>query len=146
MNRRTIFRWAIGGGLAAVLLLGMVLASGLISPIGRLQDLVGYGGAHSDAPEQGRHLFHTGADIGGEKEGMTYARFDASRDTNAARSFFGFGCLETCARHEAGYRWAVRHDVRQVADCIGFSWSEIEGCAAYALTRSEPGQGSPPRN
>ncbi len=90
MNRRTIFRWAIGGGLAAVLLLGMVLASGLISPIGRLQDLVGYGGAHSDAPEQGRHLFHTGADIGGEKEGMTYARFDASRDTNAARSFFGF--------------------------------------------------------
>ena len=128
--------WAIGGVLAAVLLAALVPSSGPVSPIGRLQDLAGYGGTHSDAPEQGRDLFHSGADIGGTKEGMSYARFDVRRDSSATLSFFGFGCSGTCARHEAGYRWAVRHDVRQVADCIGFSWSEIEGCAAYALSRT----------
>ena len=84
--------------------------------------------------DMGRTLFRTGVDISGIKEGLTYARFDTKRDMIASETFYGFGCFGTC-RHSAGFRWGVRHDVRKPSECIGFGWSEIEGCAAYAFTK-----------
>lgn len=100
-------------------------------------DLFGYGGRHTDDSEHGRDLFHTGVDISGTKGGETYADFDARRDRNATTTLYRFGCLGDCSAIAAGYRWSVRHQIRQPAECIGLSWPSLEGCAAYISREGE---------
>ena len=146
MNKQPVLLLVGGGALVGGLLIVLFGSTGDVPLSGRVQDLFGYGGSHIDAPGHGRDLFHTGVDIGGIKEGSTYAKFDSARDVSASQSFHGFGCLPTCDGHEAGFRWAVRHDVREASECIGLGWSQIEGCAAYALMREnnpEPSRGQP---
>ena len=99
------------------------------------QDILGYGGPHSDEGEPGRDLFHSGAAIGGRKAGLTYSAFDQARDATATFSFFGFGCASPCTDHVAGYRWAVRNQARRISQCVGSNWSHVEGCAAFVLPK-----------
>ena len=103
-----------------------------------VQDFLGYGGPHSDETYGGKDLFHTGVDIGGAKGGETYAAYDARRDGNGVRGFRGFECLDQCEVHEAGYRWAMKHEVVVARNCRGPTWAFVEGCMAYVLTRVPP--------
>jgi hypothetical protein len=48
-------------------------------------------------------------------------------------TFHGYNCTEDCSGHEAGYNWAERHELINMADCAGNSQSFIEGCRAYVL-------------
>ncbi len=60
-------------GSAGLFLLLIVLAAGLHKEvIGDVQDLLGYGGPHSDGASGSRDLFHSGVPIGGVKAGETY--------------------------------------------------------------------------
>lgn len=138
MSKRSGLLLVAGGALVGGLVLMFTGPTGEPSLGGRLQDAFGYGGPHTDTPDHGRTLFHSDVDISGVREGLTYAQFNSQRAAKAAAGFQGFGCLETCARHEAGYRWAARHGVSKASDCIGLSWSEIEGCAAFASREADP--------
>lgn len=121
----------IGGGLLALLLL--IIATDLQQPLIRTaQDMVGYGGPHSDEATGSRDLFHSGAPIGGRRGGVTYGEYDIRRDQAAVTHFFGFGCGGDCREHEAGYRWAVRHAVSDQRACAELTWAFMEGCVAYA--------------
>jgi hypothetical protein len=123
-------------GLAGGFLLFLVLLasdSALRQPVIRtVQDMFGYGGPHSDEVTGSRDLFHSGAPIGGIRAGETYGEYDSRRDRKAATNFFGFGCLDDCRGQEAGYRWAIRHNVSDPGDCAGLTWAFLEGCVAYA--------------
>ena len=99
-------------------------------------DLLGYGGRHSDEDVGIRDLFHSGASIRGAKQGETYSVFDQRRDRMTTEGFEGFGCLETCAELEAGYRWGEAQNVDDPGECRGEDWSFVEGCVAFA-TRNE---------
>ena len=47
------------------------------------------------------------------------------------RSYGGFECTDDCSGHEAGYKWATRHDVEDEENCPdGNSQSFHEGCVA----------------
>jgi hypothetical protein len=46
-------------------------------------------------------------------------------------TWHGYNCTEDCSGHEAGYDWAERKGIDDVADCGGNSQSFIEGCEAY---------------
>ena len=104
------------------------------------QDMLGYGGPHSDESYGGRDLFHTGADIGGTKGGETYAAYDARRDSNSADSFAGFGCSGSCDTHKAGYTWSMKQGVDDVRQCRGPGWAFLEGCVAYVYEREPPAE------
>lgn len=94
-------------------------------------DLVGYGGRHSDDHAGKRHLFHTGADIRGTKNGETYAQYDSRRDRSSTVGFMGFGCIGTCAELEAGYRWGQENRPSRPKECGGSTWGFLEGCVAF---------------
>lgn len=47
-------------------------------------------------------------------------------------SWHGYGCIQDCSGHEAGYRWAERIGIEDPDECGGNSQSFIEGCEAYA--------------
>ena len=96
-------------------------------------DRLGYGGEHSDEPGGGRDLFHSGVPIAGAKNGLTYAAYDERRDASPSRAFSGFGCVRSCERQEAGYRWAASQEVVEPRECVGPTWEFVEGCAAFAL-------------
>ena len=50
-----------------------------------------------------------------------------------AAEFDGYPCQTTdCSGHRAGYAWAARRNITNLADCTGKSQSFIEGCWAYA--------------
>lgn len=103
-----------------------------------VQDILGYGGPHSDESTGGRHLFHTGANIRGLKQGETYAAYVVRRDSaGSSEGFMGFPCVDTCKEIEAGYRWAERNRVADPKGCGGASWPFVEGCVAY-VTRAGP--------
>lgn len=102
------------------------------------QDLFGYGGAHFDDADPQQDLFHTEVDISGVRDGLTYSRFDAIRDKQAVETYHGFGCHGSCEQNAEGYRWAVRKDIGKASNCVGFSWSFVEGCAAYAFAGKVP--------
>ena len=53
------------------------------------------------------------------------------------RTFHGYGCLDDCSGHEAGYEWAEENDIADPDDCDGNSESFIEGCRAYADERQQ---------
>ena len=101
-------------------------------------DIFGYGGPHSDGSSGSRRLFHSGVSISGEKNGETYAAYDARRRAMEVSGFRGFGCPGDCARHEAGYRWAEELQLASPWQCRGPSWEFVEGCAAYVLARELP--------
>ena len=101
-------------------------------------DLFGYGGPHSDESSGSRGLYHTGVPIAGEKNGETYAAYDARRHSIAANGFLGFGCPTNCDRHEGGYAWAEAQGLSDPGSCKGPSWEFIEGCAAFVLNNKEP--------
>jgi hypothetical protein len=69
--------------------------------------------------------------------GWTYAAFDEERDRTGGDDFHGFGCLGSCAGHEAGYAWAAEQSITQPEDCDGNSWSFVEGCAAWVIENYE---------
>lgn len=125
------------GALAGGLLLMLTSPSGGPTLVAQVQDAFGYGGPHSDTPNHGRNLFHSSVDISGVRDGLTYAQFNSRRIMNAADGFSGFGCLESCAGHEAGFRWAAKHGVSKASECIGRSWSEIEGCAVFVSLKND---------
>lgn len=128
----------VGGGALVGAIATLLVGSNADLPLSaRIQDAFGYGGVHTDTPEHGRSLFHSGADISGVKGGLTYARFNSRRIVNAVDAFAGFSCLESCAGHEAGFRWAAKRGVSQASECIGRSWSEIEGCAAFVSLKND---------
>lgn len=138
MSKRSGLLLVAGGALVGGFVLMFTGPAGGPTLAGRIQDAFGYGGRHTDTADHGRTLFHSDVDISGVREGLTYAQFNARRAANAVEGFEGFGCLETCASHEAGFRWAAKHGVGRAADCIGVSWSEIEGCAAFAGRKVDP--------
>jgi predicted small lipoprotein YifL len=82
-------------------------------------------------------------DLSGVKGGLTYAQFDQDRDDLTTRSFEGYGCLESCDGHEAGFSWAEDNGVESPAECDGNSWSFQEGCVAYAKTAQPEREPSP---
>lgn len=57
--------------------------------------------------------------------------YDEESEDNA-EEFHGYRCTVDCSGHEAGYRWAEEHDIRDPEDCGGKSQSFIEGCRAWA--------------
>lgn len=121
---------AMGAVVSAVLLFLLAMDDGVRQ---NAADLFGYGGVHSDADEGSRDLFHTEVSIRGRRGGETYAAFDARRDASpGVEGFHGFGCLESCASHEAGYLWAASQKLANASDCRGASWAFVEGCAAYS--------------
>lgn len=69
---------------------------------------------------------------------MTYREYDMQRDAGGVDEFRGFGCLDSCAGHVAGWQWAERNAISDPLDCDGESWAFIEGCAASALLHKEP--------
>ena len=138
-------RWLVLAGAMVVVLPLFVLNPDLRPVWNWAQDQLGYGGSHSDNSEAGRDLFHTGAAIGGRRNGQTYAEFDSKRDQHATTSFDGFGCLGSCDDHLAGYRWALRHEITAPKTCAGLSWGFVEGCAAYTLTPRTPSASGPAR-
>ena len=103
-------------------------------------DLFGYGGPHSDEPSGNRDLFHTGANIRGQRNGESYAAYDARRDQSSSEGFQGFGCVGSCTDLELGYRWAQSNRITDAKECEGSSWSILEGCVAYVTKgqRIEP--------
>lgn len=117
-------------GLVLVVMLGLI-ASMDPSFRNKAQDLFGYGGPHSDEEIGSRDLFHSGADISGQKEGESYAAYDARRNRIATAGFEGFGCLDTCRELQVGYRWAEANRVDQASRCRGATWPLVEGCVAY---------------
>ena len=131
------------GDQRVILAMGLVVAAvgvGLASLDERVQhavvDFFGYGGRHSDNEIGMRHLFHSGANISGVKNGETYAQFDARRDRSSSDGFNGFGCVGSCVELEAGYRWAQARTMKDPKQCAGATWSFVEGCIAY--TTPEP--------
>lgn len=57
-------------------------------------------------------------------------------EKKAASSFAGYDCTEDCSGHEAGYKWAERHDIDDEDDCVtagdnSNSPSFAEGCKAF---------------
>lgn len=74
-----------------------------------------------------------GVDTSGERGGLTYAEFNSERDEQATETFNGFGCLDQCQGHKAGWRWADDNAIGDPIDCHGESWSFIEGCVVYAV-------------
>jgi len=85
------------------------------------------------ADDDSRDLYALQVDTSGIRGGRTYADFDDLRDTESAESFKGFGCLDSCNGHEAGYAWAKKAEVGDPSDCRGNSWSFTEGCVAEAM-------------
>ena len=137
MSKRSGLLLVAGGALVGSLVLMLTAPAGGPSLAGRIQDAFGYGGPHKDIPDHGRTLFHSDADISGVRGGLTYAQFNARRAAETVEGFQGFGCLKTCASHEAGYRWAAKHGVSKASECIGLSWSEIEGCVAFVSRKAD---------
>jgi hypothetical protein len=120
--------------LLALFLGGIVLASGLGPEVaGDAEDIVGYGGPHSDSAAGSRSLFHIGVPIGGRKQGETYGEFNLRRNASATTDFHGFGCVTSCRATEEGYRWAAARKLTRPAQCTGPTWSFVEGCAAFTL-------------
>lgn len=138
MSKRSGLLLVAGGALAGGLVLMFTGPAEGPSLFERVQDAFGYGGPHIDTPDHGRTLFHSDVDISGVRGGLTYAQFNARRAMNTVEGFAGFGCLGTCASHEAGFRWAAKHGVGKASECIGLSWSEIEGCAAFVNRKADP--------
>lgn len=131
MSKRSVLFLVGGGALIGGIALTLAGPTGGPSSWARVQDAFGYGGSHTDTPNHGRTLFHSKVDIRGVKAGLTYAQFNSRRIGSATDGFSGFGCHETCAAHEDGFLWAARHGVQKASECMGSSWSEIEGCAAF---------------
>lgn len=100
-------------------------------------DVFGYADRSSLDEAGDRDLVQLGLSPSGVKGGQTYAEFDAARDLAADDSFHGFGCLESCDGHEAGWRWAEDNGIGDPVDCGGNSWSFEEGCVAYAAEQLE---------
>ena len=138
MSKRPALLLMGGGAVVGGLALILTSPAGEPSLVGRVQDAFGYGGPHTDTPNHGRNLFHSEVDISGIKGGLTYAQFNSRRIANAVDGFSGFGCLESCAAHEDGFRWAARHGVSKASECMGRSWSEVEGCAAFVSLKNDP--------
>lgn len=128
--------------LSAMVLVVLAITAGLWSMDAGLRrsfvDLFGYGGPHSDESSGSRDLYHSGVPIAGEKNGETYAAYDARRYAADVTGFRGFGCPDGCDRHEAGYAWAKAQGLSKAGDCKGPSWGFVEGCAAYMLKAKEP--------
>ena len=143
MGKRSVMLLVGGGALVGGLTLMLTAPEGAPSLGARIQDAFGYGGSHTDTPDHGRNLFHSDVDIEGVKGGLTYAQFNSRRIANAVDGFSGFGCLDSCAGHEDGFRWAAKHGVSKASECIGRSWSEIEGCAAFVSLKNDPERRTP---
>lgn len=127
-------RLLVGAALVLLLLTIFVYVGGLEETVeDETQDLVGYGGPHSDDPSGGRSLFHSGVPIGGRKSGESYGAFDRRRTETSTEAYLGFGCVGSCSEHAAGYRWAAENNVSRPGDCVGRSWAFVEGCAAYVI-------------
>lgn len=136
MSARAVLVLAGVATLAVGLMLMFITPGGAPSLSARVRDAFGYGGSHSDATNYGRSLFHSDVDIGGIKAGQTYAQFNSRRAKDAVDGFSGFGCLESCADHEVGFSWAAEQGISNASKCIGRSWSEVEGCAAFVSLRN----------
>ncbi len=141
-DERSSYWWAALAGLVLGILFLVALNPDFRPLRNWTVDLFGYGGPHSDKSDSGRDLFHTRVDIRATKNGETYAGFNARRDLEANTAFYGFGCIAPCGEHLEGYRWAVRHNVTDPAECGGLSWAFAEGCAAYAI-RARSASGTP---
>lgn len=138
MERRTIRRLRAGIALTAALAAAFAISRGVGDSMAtEAQDPFGY--AASDVGEAGadRDLYRTGAATSGERGGQTYAEYDAQRDALSVDAFEGFGCIESCEGHEAGWAWAKENEIGDPADCGGDSWSFAEGCTAYAEQNRE---------
>ncbi|TFI59785.1 hypothetical protein E2493_02805 [Sphingomonas parva] len=124
--------WIVLAAMGLVLLVMLGLIASMDPRLrNKAQDFLGYGGPHSDEEIGSRDLFHSGADIGGEKEGESYAAYDARRNRTATAGFEGFGCPNTCSEHEAGSRWAQAMRITSPDRCRGATWPLLEGCVAY---------------
>jgi hypothetical protein len=123
--------------LLLILFLGLiVIVAGLGREVeGKAEDIVGYGGPHSDEPSGSKSLFHTGVPIGGTKQGETYGQFNQRRSRDAKTDYRGFGCLGDCQVHKQGYDWAAARHLAKPGRCVGSTWSFAEGCAAFVLSR-----------
>lgn len=81
------------------------------------------------------------SDSASDADGEAKAHFDedAARDNAAAdlsgQTFQDVGdttqCTEDCSGHDAGFKWAQEHEIRDSSDCGGRSRSFIEGCEEY---------------
>lgn len=126
--------WLFCAGIVLLFLLLIVTIGGLEKQlVDEVEDLLGYGGPHSDEITGSRDLFHAGVPITGLKQGESYGAYDRRRDEEAITDYFSFGCLGDCRLHKAGYRWAVKNRILNPRDCLGPSWAFLEGCAAFAL-------------
>lgn len=102
------------------------------------QDPFGYAERQS-APEPGsRDLRESGLNLTAERGGWTYAAYDRERDARSVDSYRGFGCLDNCDSHAAGYWWAHEQAIADPIDCSGDSWAFVEGCVAMAETKAHP--------
>jgi hypothetical protein len=114
-------RWTVIVGRAMRLIVAFYLCAALLSGCRPFSDATA-----------SRDLSAEQLQLRGERGGLTYAAFDQERDATGGDDFHGFTCLESCAGHEAGWRWAEEHSIGDAAECDGNSWSFIEGCVAYA--------------
>ena len=129
--------------IAAMCLVMVAVAAALLGAVPDLrrpvQDFLGYGGPHTDESTGSRYLFHTGADIRGEKKGETYSAYVTRRESlETTEGFMGFPCVATCKELEAGYRWAEAKGVTDARSCRGPSWPFVEGCVAYVARAARP--------
>lgn len=80
-----------------------------------------------------RDLIGANVNIGGEKQGQTYATYDDSRDRRGTGlAFAGYGCQSNCADVMGGYQRARRAKVTDARLCAATTWGELEGCVAFA--------------
>jgi hypothetical protein len=120
--------------LVAGFLVAIFISGGVDREVeGEAEDLIGYGGPHSDDNAGGRTLFHTGVPIGGRKNGESYGEFNRRRSQSAISDYAGFGCIGDCRVNEAGYRWAASKRLNKPKQCVGSTWQFVEGCAAYTM-------------
>jgi len=90
-----------------------------------------YIGVSANSAPLSRDLTHSLADTSGDLGGWTYPQFNAYRNAHSVDEYEGFGCIDDCEGHSAGFLWAKENRIGDVLDCDGDSWSFIEGCAAY---------------
>lgn len=92
-----------------------------------------------------RDLIGTDVNIGGEKQGQSYADYDDARDRRGTGlAFAGYGCQSNCADVMGGYQRAGRGKVSDARLCAAPRWGELEGCVAFAQGRPSELSSLPP--
>lgn len=114
----------------------ILLAAALLSGCANTEDET----LEQDRPGIGtngrRDLIGTDADISGKKGDRTYIVYATLRDhRGSGKAFADYGCEGDCADIRAGYQAAAARGTKDMRQCAGATWGELEGCVAFTEER-----------